>query len=69
MDGFKWPNKVDTIPYKVFNKRAVIVLDGFIMITHKTGAIYILTLESDSETSSFSLSDAKVTKHKITKDK
>ena len=56
MDGFKWPNKIDTVPYNVFNKRAIIVPDGFIMITHKTGAIYILTLESESET--FSLSDA-----------
>ena len=68
MDGFKWPNKVDTVPYSVFNKRAIIVPDGFIMITHKTGAIYILTLESD-DSETFSISDATVTKYKITKDK
>ncbi len=47
--GFKWPNMVDTIPFKVFNSRAILVPDGFLVPTKKNGGLYVITLDQSNQ--------------------
>lgn len=39
---------INTVPTKVFGSRAILVPDGFIVPTHKTGGLYIIKLDGDN---------------------
>ena len=46
--NFIWPNVVEVIPHDVFNQRAIVVPDGFLVPGKNNGGVYIVTM-SDSD--------------------
>ena len=46
--NFIWPNCVEVIPHDVFNQRAIVVPDGFLVPGKNNGGVYIITM-SDSD--------------------
>lgn len=48
---FKWPNDVRVVPYDVFNQRAIVVPDGFLVPGHSNGGVYIVTMDDTDITS------------------
>jgi hypothetical protein len=47
---FKWPNDVKVIPYDVFNLRAIVVPDGFLVPGKQDGGVYVVTMDSTDVT-------------------
>jgi len=46
--NFIWPNCVEVIPHDVFEKRAIVVPDGFLVPGKNNGGVYVITMsESD----------------------
>ena len=45
---FTWPNDVRVVPHDVFNKRAIVVPDGFIPPGHNNGNVFVIEMD-DSE--------------------
>ena len=46
--NFIWPNCVEVIPHDVFNQRAIVVPDGFLVPGKNNGGVYIIAM-SDSD--------------------
>ena len=46
--NFIWPNVVEVIPHDVFNQRAIVVPDGFLVPGKNNGGVYVVTM-SDSD--------------------
>lgn len=42
---FKWPNDVKIIPFDVFEERAIVVPDGFLVPGHKNGGVYVIRMD------------------------
>ena len=44
--SFAWPNNVQVVPQDVFNQRAIVVPDGFLVPGKSDGGVYIVTMDS-----------------------
>lgn len=42
--NFIWPNVVEVIPFDVFNARAIVVPDGFLVPGKNNGGVYIISM-------------------------
>ena len=42
---FQWPNDIEVVPYEVFNERAIVVPDGFLVPRHQQGGVYIVRMD------------------------
>ena len=60
--SFEWPNNVAVVPMDVFDERAIVVPDGFLVPTKKTGGIYIVRMDSSDITQT--VETVKITEHK-----
>ena len=43
--SFEWPNNVSQVPYEVFNERAIMVPDGFLVPGKKNGGMFIVRMD------------------------
>ena len=43
----QWPNDVKVVPYDVFDQRAIVIPDGFLVPGHSDGGIYVSTIADD----------------------
>jgi len=42
---FEWPNNINVVPHEVFNERAIVVPDGFLVPGKKDGGVYIVRMD------------------------
>ena len=46
--SFEWPNDINVVPFDVFDERAILVPDGFLVPGHTNGGMYVVRMdESD----------------------
>jgi len=52
--GFEWPNDVQVVPEDVFDFRAIVVPDGFLVPGHSNGGVYIIKMDDEDITQTVS---------------
>ena len=48
--SFQWPNDVAQVPFEVFNERAILVPDGFLVPGKKDGGMFVTRISADDIT-------------------
>ena len=47
---FEWPNNVEQVPFEVFDERAILVPDGFLVPGKKDGGVFVIRISPDDVT-------------------
>jgi len=48
--SFEWPNNVAQVPFEVFDERAILVPDGFLVPGKKDGGMFVVRMDPENLT-------------------